>query len=87
MELWNASRTDAALRAAVLPHERRLGVELRRLGGLVLGDAVGPDACDAVLEVLGQAMRGQALTYWLQPGSPRDGAHLDHWERMVRAAA
>ena len=87
MELWTAARTDADLREALLPHERRLGREMRRLGTLVLGDAVREDRRDAVLEVLGQAMRGQALTYWLQPEAPRDGAHLDHWERMVRAAA
>lgn len=87
MELWTAARTDASVRAALLPHERRLGVEMRRLGRLVLGDALPAGSRDAVLDVLNQAMRGQALTYWLQPDAPRDGVHLDHWERMVRTAA
>ena len=87
MELWTAARTDADLRAALLPHERRLGSEIRRLGVLVLGDAVHGPARDALLEVLNAAMRGQALGYWLQPEAPRDGPHLDHWERAVRAVA
>jgi AcrR family transcriptional regulator len=86
MELWTAARTDPELRAALLPHERRLGVQLRGLSVEVFGEQVARHpAAEAVYQVLLTSMRGQALTYALQPDAPRKGPHLQHWLAMVDA--
>ncbi|CCG02180.1 putative transcriptional regulator of the TetR family [Blastococcus saxobsidens DD2] len=86
MELWGAARTDPELRTALLPHERRLGAQLRGLTMEVFGERVArhPQA-EAVYQVLLTSMRGQALTYTLQPDAPRAGPHLQHWMAIVEA--
>src|SRR3954451_9041189 len=79
MELWTAARTDPELRAALLPHERRLGAQLRQLAFEVFGEQVARHpAAEAMYQVLLTSMRGQALTYALQPEAPR-GQYLQHW--------
>jgi AcrR family transcriptional regulator len=86
MELWTAARTDRELRAALLPHERRLGAQLRELSVEVFGEQVARHpASEAVYQVLLTSMRGQALTYSLQPDAPREGPHLQHWQAIVDA--
>jgi len=85
MELWIAARTDAELRAALLPHERRLGQQLRRLTAEVFGWAADRPSSEAVFQVLSTSMRGQALTYALQPDAPRTGPHVQHWQAIVEA--
>ena len=86
MELWTAARTDPELRAALLPHERRLGTQLRELSVEVFGEQVARHpASEAVYQVLLTAMRGQALTHALQPDAPRKGPHLQHWLAIVDA--
>jgi AcrR family transcriptional regulator len=88
MELWTAARTDAELRAALLPHERRLGQQLRELSAEVFGERLARDpAAEAVYQVLLTSMRGQAMTYALQPDVPRAGPHLQHWLTIVEAFA
>jgi AcrR family transcriptional regulator len=88
MELWMAARTDADLRAALLPHERRLGRQLRELAVEVFGvDVAAHPSAEAVYQVLMTSMRGQAMTYALQPGASREGPHLQHWFDLVRAFA
>lgn len=56
LELWVAARTDPALRSTLLPLERRLGAELGRLCGQVLGvdpaSASGAAAAELTLELL-----------------------------------
>jgi AcrR family transcriptional regulator len=92
MELWTAARTDPELRAALLPHERRLGAELRALAVEVFGEDVArhPRA-EALYQVLLTSMRGQALALFLQPealqpDAPRPGgAQLQHWLTVVDA--
>ena len=80
MELWTAARTDPELRAALLPHERRLGAQLRELSVEVFGERVARHpASEAVYQVLLTSMRGQAMTYALQPDAPRTVPHLQHW--------
>ena len=80
MELWTAARTDPELRAALLPHERRLGAQLRELSVEVFGERVSRHpASEAVYQVLLTSMRGQAMTYALQPDAPRTVPHLQHW--------
>jgi AcrR family transcriptional regulator len=87
MELWTAARTDPELRAALLPHERRLGSQIRELSLEVLGEQVARHpAAETIYQVLLTSMRGQALTYFLQPDAPRDG-HLPNWLAMVDALA
>ena len=86
MELWTAARTDPELRAALLPHERRLGAQLRELSVEVFGEHVARHpASEAVYQVLLTSMRGQALTYSLQPDAARDGPFLQHWQAIVDA--
>ena len=86
MELWTAARTDAELRAALLPHEKRLGAQLRELAMEVFGDEVAAHpASEAIYQVLLTSMRGQALTYFLQPEGPRENAYLQHLLAMVDA--
>jgi AcrR family transcriptional regulator len=88
MELWTAARTDAELRAALLPHERRLGQQLRELSAEVFGERLAHDpAAEAVYQVLLTSMRGQAMTYALQPDAPRAGPQLQHWLTIVEAFA
>jgi AcrR family transcriptional regulator len=86
MELWTAARTDPELRTALLPHERRLGAELRHLAFEVFGEQVARHpASEAVYQVLLTSMRGQAMTYALQPDAPVEGPHLQHWLAVVDA--
>src|SRR4029453_16306360 len=88
MELWPAARPDPELRAALLPHERRLGAQLRELSVEVFGEQVARHpASEAVYQVLLTSMRGQALTYSLQPDAAREGPFLEHWQAIVDAVA
>ena len=88
MELWIAARTDPELRAALLPHERRLGGQLRTLCLEVFGPELARHpAAETAYGLLLTSMRGQAMTYALQPDAPRDGPHLQHWFEMVEAFA
>jgi AcrR family transcriptional regulator len=88
MELWVAARTDPDLRAALLPHERNLGRQLRGLAVEVFGESVAAHpSAEAVYQVLMTSMRGQAMTYALQPDAPREGPHLQHWFDLVEAFA
>jgi AcrR family transcriptional regulator len=86
MELWTVARTDPELRAALLPHERRLGAQLRELSVEVFGERVARHpASEAVYQVLLTSMRGQAMTYALQPDAPRTVPHLQHWLAVAEA--
>lgn len=90
MELWVAARTEPELRAALLPHEQRLGVQLRGLTAEVFGRpaTVHPHA-ETVYRLLLTSMRGQAMTHLLQPEAPlsreRTDEHLQHWFDLVTA--
>lgn len=86
MELWVAARTDPELRAALLPYEKRLGGQLRDLCAEILGPdlAVHPEA-DVVFRLLLTSMRGQAMTYLLDPDAVRDPRSLEHWYALVEA--
>ena len=86
MELWVAARTDAELRAALLPYERGLGLQLRRLCAEVLGPELShhPRA-DVAYRLLLTSMRGQAMRYVLEPEAPRDERMLQTWYEMLEA--
>jgi AcrR family transcriptional regulator len=85
MELWVAARTDADLRAALLPHERRLGRQLGDLAVEVFGEGPAAHPSSAAYQVLMTSMRGQAMTYALRPDASREGAHLERWVALVKA--
>lgn len=88
MELWTAARTDPELRTALLPHERRLGRQLRELAAELFGaELAAHPAAETVYQVLLTSMRGQAMTYALQPDASREGPHLGHWFALVEAFA
>jgi len=88
MELWVAARTDPELRTALLPHERRLGGQLRELATELFGPKVAAHPSgEAVYQLLLTSMRGQAMTYALQPDAPRDGPHLQYWFALIEAFA
>jgi AcrR family transcriptional regulator len=83
MELWTAARTDPELRAALLPHERRLGSQLRRLAVEVFGEEVaGHPAAESMYQVMLTSMRGQAMTYALQPDASGD-RFLHYWLELI----
>jgi AcrR family transcriptional regulator len=85
MELWTAARTDPELREELLPHERRLGVQLRELAFEVFGREIARHpAAESMYQVLLTSMRGQAMTYALQPDAPRE-QFLEHWLTVVEA--
>jgi AcrR family transcriptional regulator len=86
MELWVAARTDSELRVALLPHERRLGGQLRELARELFGESLAAHpAGETVYHLLLTSMRGQAMTYALQPEASRDGPHLQYWFDLVEA--
>jgi AcrR family transcriptional regulator len=88
MELWVAARTDPELRLALLPHERRLGGQLKELAAELFGRQVAAHpAAETVYQVLLTSMRGQAMTYALNPEASRDGPHLQYWFALVEAFA
>jgi AcrR family transcriptional regulator len=63
LELWLAARTDPDLLVALVPHERRLGHEIK----VFCRELFGPRAAshprfDQVCELLVQAMRGAAVS-------------------------
>jgi AcrR family transcriptional regulator len=86
MELWVAARTDPELSAALLPHEQRLGGQLRSLTTAVFGaEAAAHPNAETVYQLLLTSMRGQAMTYFLSPGATPSVEHLDNWYRLAEA--
>jgi AcrR family transcriptional regulator len=85
MELWMAARTDPELREALLPHERRLGQQMRVLTAEVFGWPADHPSADAMIRMLHTSMRGQAMTYALQPEAGRTGPHVQHWQELAEA--
>ena len=79
LELWVAARTDADLRAAVAPLERRLGRETHAyaLQLLAVDEAIGHNRqlVQATLDLL----RGLGLAHSLSDDTARSAAILDAW--------
>ena len=81
LELWVAARTDPALREALVPAERELGVALRK----VLGEALGGtnealvERADLSLEALLALLRGLAITGVLRAESDLEQRVLMRW--------
>ena len=80
LELWQAARTEPALRAALLPAERRVGAAVRQLL-----DELVPGSHGSRIEVDGllALYRGLALTSVLRPDDQLDRRILDLWVDRV----
>ncbi len=83
LELWQAARTEPALRAALVPAERRVGAAVR-----TLLDELFPRSRERRIEVDGllALYRGLALTSVLRPDADVDRRILELWaDRVLRA--
>ncbi|WP_210491223.1 TetR/AcrR family transcriptional regulator [Patulibacter sp. SYSU D01012] len=86
LELWLAARTDPALHAVLLRHERGVGRELRRVLRALFGPAAGASApLDAACELTLVALRGHALTSILRTDADRDARPPAGLEAALRA--
>ncbi|WP_433274805.1 TetR/AcrR family transcriptional regulator [Pseudonocardia xinjiangensis] len=84
VELWTAARTNAELRAALLPQEREIGAAIR--GGLdrFFGTALtGHPRYPDVRDLLFTSMRGVGLAYAMEHRDPRTDPHLALWKRTA----
>jgi len=85
IEVWVAARTDATLRAALVPVEARFGREVHRLTVDLLGaDESRPGVRESVQATL-DLMRGLGLASLLTDDSARRGRLLTEWSRQLRA--
>jgi AcrR family transcriptional regulator len=84
LELWQAARTEPALRDALLPAERRVGAAVRELLSELFPSSQGRRVeVDGLLALY----RGLALTSVLRPDQDREQQVLDLWiERVLRTA-
>ncbi|MDO3687421.1 TetR/AcrR family transcriptional regulator [Micromonospora sp. C28ISP2-4] len=85
LELWVAARTDAELRAALVPLEARIGREMHRLTVELLGvDERKPGVRESVQATL-DLLRGLGVANLLSDDSPRRAALLHTWKRQLAA--
>ncbi|PZF96019.1 TetR/AcrR family transcriptional regulator [Micromonospora endophytica] len=83
LELWVAARTDAELRAALLPLETRIGREMYRLTIDLLGvDERRPGVREAVQATL-DLLRGLGVANLLSDDSARRAALLHAWKHQL----
>ncbi|WP_040883751.1 TetR/AcrR family transcriptional regulator [Janibacter sp. HTCC2649] len=83
LDLWTAARTDADLRAAVAPLERRLGREAHRrlVAALDIDEKAGNNR--ALVQATLDLMRGLALASTLSDDSARRAGLLDAWADVL----
>jgi len=81
LELWVASRTDAALRDNLVRFERQVGRAMSRL----FGELAGSDSRDfgALLELTFHMMRGMALQRILRDDDTERRRLFELWKRLV----
>ncbi|MGC5050391.1 TetR/AcrR family transcriptional regulator [Micromonospora sp. DT48] len=83
LELWVAARTDAELRAALLPLEARIGREMHRLTVELLGvDERRPGVREAVQATL-DLLRGLGVANLLSDDSARRTTLLHAWKTQL----
>ncbi|MCF6744266.1 TetR/AcrR family transcriptional regulator [Blastococcus sp. KM273128] len=82
LELWSAARTEPALRAALLPAERRVGAAVRELVGELFP---GAPRDRAEIDGLLALYRGLALTSVLRGDGDLDRRVLQLWVDRVLA--
>ncbi len=85
MELWNAARTDEALRAALRTEERRLNQAIRAAADRIWGPAAKANPRYPVLrELLFTSMRGVAIAYSFEDRPAATDPHLSMWKDLAR---
>ncbi|PPJ25789.1 TetR/AcrR family transcriptional regulator [Nocardia nova] len=85
MELWLAARSNARLRAALVPEEHVMGAMVRSATDNFFGSALAATpGYAAVRETLNTSMRGVALTYAVEPREPLQDPHLAEWIAFAR---
>jgi AcrR family transcriptional regulator len=83
LEVWVAARTDADLRAALVPLEARVGREMHRLAVDLLGvDESRPGGREAVQATL-DLLRGLGVANLLSDDSQRRHQLLAVWKRQL----
>ncbi|MFC0533431.1 TetR/AcrR family transcriptional regulator [Phytohabitans kaempferiae] len=83
LEVWIAARTDAELRAALVPLEARVGREMHRLTVELLGaDERAPGVREAVQATL-DLLRGLGVANLLSDDTARRTALLSAWKRQL----
>ncbi|MEV0730632.1 TetR/AcrR family transcriptional regulator [Polymorphospora sp. NPDC050346] len=84
LEVWVAARTDAELRAALVPLEARVGREMHRLTVELLGtDERRPGVREAVQATL-DLLRGLGVANLLTDDSTRRAALLAAWKQQLK---
>ncbi|GHE14019.1 TetR/AcrR family transcriptional regulator [Klenkia taihuensis] len=85
MELWNAARTDRALRAALAPEERRINQAIRAAADRIWGPAaVASPRYPVLRELLFTSMRGVAIAYSFEDRPAATDPHLAIWKDLAR---
>jgi hypothetical protein len=85
LEVWVAARTDAELRAALIPLEAKVGREMHRLAVDLLGaDESKPGVREAVQATL-DLLRGLGVANLLTDDSTRRRALLTAWKVQLAA--
>ncbi|SDG97432.1 TetR/AcrR family transcriptional regulator [Klenkia brasiliensis] len=85
MELWNAARTDQALRAALAPEERRINQAIRAAADRIWGPAaVASPRYPVLRELLFTSMRGVAIAYSFEDRPAATDPHLAIWKDLAR---
>jgi AcrR family transcriptional regulator len=88
LELWVAARTDADLRAALLPEERRLFASMRELYADTLGEPYTSDPrIDTLVEFTVDLLTGLSLATMLAPDPSARDAVLQRWKRALAVLA
>jgi hypothetical protein len=83
LEVWIAARTDAELRAALVPLEARVGREMHRLTVELLdADERNPGVREAVQATL-DLLRGLGVANLLSDDTARRTALLAAWKRQL----
>ncbi len=83
LELWVAARTDAELRSAVVPLERRIGRETHAYALDLLGVDESRGDNRALVQATLDLLRGLGLAASLSDDSRRRGAVLDAWAPLL----
>ncbi|WP_349828244.1 TetR/AcrR family transcriptional regulator [Brevibacterium litoralis] len=85
-ETWIAARTDPALAAEMVDHEKRVLKRVRQNIRLLFGPVISADpGYDRAIAVVFTSMRGMAVTYTFSGRDPESEPMLDTW--VATAAA
>lgn len=85
IEVWVAARTDATLRAALVPVEARFGREVHRLTVELLGADESRTGVRESVQATLDLMRGLGVASLLTDDAVRRGRLLAEWSRQLTA--